>query len=50
MASTRSKNTPGNYKLEQSVNALPDNYITAKRKLRNEYNPLIHLSHAKEKV
>ena len=27
--------------LEQSVNALPDNYITAKRKLRNEYNPLI---------
>ena len=27
--------------LEQSVNTLPDNYITAKRKLRNEYNPLI---------
>ena len=27
--------------LEQSVNALPDNYITVKRKLRNEYNPLI---------
>ena len=27
--------------LETSVNALPDNYITAKRKLREEYNPLI---------
>jgi hypothetical protein len=27
--------------LEASVNSLPDNYITAKRKLRNEYNPLI---------
>jgi len=27
--------------LESSVNALPDNYITAKRKLREEYNPLI---------
>ena len=27
--------------LEQSVNSLPDNYITAKRKLREEYNPLI---------
>lgn len=27
--------------LEQAVNSLPDNYITAKRNLRNEYNPLI---------
>ena len=27
--------------LEASVNSLPDNYITAKRKLREEYNPLI---------
>ena len=27
--------------LEQSITSLPDNYITAKRKLRNEYNPLI---------
>ena len=27
--------------LEQSVNALPDNYVTAKRKIREEYNPLI---------
>jgi hypothetical protein len=27
--------------LEVSVNGLPDNYITAKRKLREEYNPLI---------
>jgi len=27
--------------LEASVSSLPDNYITAKRKLRNEYNPLI---------
>ena len=27
--------------LQVSVDALPDNYITAKRKLRNEYNPLI---------
>ena len=27
--------------LEASVSALPDNYITAKRKLREEYNPLI---------
>ena len=27
--------------LEASVNALPDNYVTAKRKIRNEYNPLI---------
>tara|TARA_B100000424_G_C22930522_1_gene495023 strand:- start:817 stop:1758 length:942 start_codon:yes stop_codon:yes gene_type:complete len=27
--------------LDASVNALPDNYITAKRKLREEYNPLI---------
>ena len=27
--------------LEQSVNSLPSNYITAKRKLREEYNPLI---------
>ena len=27
--------------LEASVNALPENYITAKRKLRDEYNPLI---------
>jgi hypothetical protein len=27
--------------LEVSVNSLPDNYITAKRKLREEYNPLI---------
>ena len=27
--------------LETSVNGLPDNYITAKRKLREEYNPLI---------
>ena len=27
--------------LDQSVNALPDNYITAKRKLREEYNPKI---------
>jgi len=27
--------------LDVSVNALPDNYITAKRKLREEYNPLI---------
>ena len=27
--------------LEQSVSALPDNYITAKRKLREEYNPKI---------
>ena len=27
--------------LEHSVNSLPDNYITAKRKLREEYNPLI---------
>ena len=27
--------------LEASVNALPENYITAKRKLREEYNPLI---------
>jgi len=28
--------------LEASVNSLPSNYITAKRKLREEYNPLIH--------
>ena len=27
--------------LEASVNSLPSNYITAKRNLRNEYNPLI---------
>ena len=27
--------------LEASVSSLPDNYITAKRKLREEYNPLI---------
>ena len=27
--------------LEQAVNSLPSNYITAKRNLRNEYNPLI---------
>jgi len=27
--------------LEQSINALPDNYITAKRNLRNKYNSLI---------
>ncbi len=27
--------------LEASVNSLPENYITAKRKLRNEYNPMI---------
>jgi hypothetical protein len=27
--------------LEVSVNSLPSNYITAKRKLREEYNPLI---------
>ena len=27
--------------LEQSVNALPDNYPTAKRKLREEYNPKV---------
>jgi len=27
--------------LEISVNSLPDNYITAKRKLREEYNPQI---------
>tara|TARA_B100000131_G_scaffold298735_1_gene318497 strand:- start:492 stop:1412 length:921 start_codon:yes stop_codon:yes gene_type:complete len=27
--------------LEASVNSLPENYITAKRKLREEYNPLI---------
>ena len=27
--------------LDASVNSLPDNYITAKRKLREEYNPLI---------
>ena len=27
--------------LEASVSALPNNYITAKRKLREEYNPLI---------
>ena len=27
--------------LEESVNALPSNYITAKRKLREEYNPKI---------
>ena len=27
--------------LEASVNSLPSNYITAKRKLREEYNPLI---------
>ena len=27
--------------LQVSVDALPDNYITAKRKLREEYNPLI---------
>ena len=27
--------------LDASVNSLPDNYITAKRNLRNEYNPLI---------
>ena len=27
--------------LEIAVNSLPDNYITAKRNLRNEYNPLI---------
>ena len=27
--------------LEASVNSLPDNYITAKRKLREEYNQLI---------
>tara|TARA_Y100001938_G_C7958908_1_gene363200 strand:- start:76 stop:816 length:741 start_codon:yes stop_codon:yes gene_type:complete len=27
--------------LEVSVNSLPDNYITAKRKLREEYNPKI---------
>ena len=27
--------------LEVAVNSLPDNYITAKRNLRNEYNPLI---------
>ena len=41
--------------LEQSVNALPGNYITAKRKLRNEYNPLIQdksiqISELKNKV
>ena len=41
--------------LEQSVNALPDNYITVKRKLRNEYNPLIQdksiqISELKNKV
>jgi hypothetical protein len=27
--------------LEQSVNSLPDNYPTAKRKLREEYNPKV---------
>jgi len=27
--------------LEQQVNSLPDNYITAKRKLREDYNPQI---------
>ncbi|SVE34113.1 uncharacterized protein METZ01_LOCUS486967, partial [marine metagenome] len=27
--------------LEQSVNALPDNYPTAKRQLREEYNPKV---------
>ena len=29
--------------LEVSVNSLPDNYITAKRKLREEYNPKIQI-------
>jgi hypothetical protein len=27
--------------LEQQVNSLPDNYVTAKRKLREDYNPQI---------
>ncbi len=27
--------------LEQSIDSLPDNYITAKRKLREEYNPKV---------
>ena len=27
--------------LEQAISELPDNYITAKRKLREEYNPQI---------
>ena len=41
--------------LELSVSALPDNYITAKRKLRNEYNPLIQsksmdIAELKEKI
>ena len=27
--------------LEQSIASLPDNYITAKRKLREDYNPRV---------
>ena len=42
MASTRSKNTPGNYKLEQSVNDLSSKYDLYKYSQHGQaYNPSI---------